>query len=97
MLLNFQIIDISHDDVCYDEDNKYNRDFTITFYGKTQEGENVVCNVLGYEPYFYMRVPDSWTESFCKNFIEKTIAGGVNFNSSEVYIKHLKKSYESNL
>ena len=30
-------------------------------------------------------------------FIEKTIAGGVNFNSSEVYIKHLKKSYESNL
>ena len=74
MLLNFQIIDISYDDVCYDEDNKYNRDFTITFYGKTQEGENVVCNVLGYEPYFYMRVPDSWTESFCKNFIEKTIA-----------------------
>jgi len=30
-------------------------------------------------------------------FIEKIIAGGVNFNSSKIYIKHLKKLYESNL
>jgi hypothetical protein len=30
-------------------------------------------------------------------FIEKSIAGGVNFNSSEVYVKYLKKIYENNI
>jgi len=74
MNLDFQIIDISPDDVCYDDENKYNRDFTITFYGKTFDGKNVVCNVVGYEPFFYLRIPDSWNHSKAKSFIEKTIA-----------------------
>ena len=30
-------------------------------------------------------------------FIEKSIAGGVAFNSSEIYIKNLKKLYENNI
>ena len=74
MLLDFQIIDISSDDISYNPDNVYDKEFVITFYGKTKEGLNVVCNVIGFEPYFYLRVPDSWDTNYLKIFLEKVIA-----------------------
>ena len=55
----FQIVDILSDDVQTGGDF-WDREFIITFYGKTIEGENVVCNVNGFKPYFYVRIPDSW-------------------------------------
>ena len=68
--IQFQIIDISSDDIPIDG-NFYDKEFIITFYGKTSEGKNVVCNIKGYQPYFYMRIPDSWkSKSSVKSFFK---------------------------
>ena len=42
--LQFQIIDISSDDIPVG-DNYWDKEFIITFYVKTIENKNVVCNV----------------------------------------------------
>ena len=70
---HFQIIDIISDDIMIDGDFK-NKEFVITLYGKTVDGNVVVCNVNGYKPYFYMRVPRggsviSWTKTFLKDVL----------------------------
>jgi DNA polymerase elongation subunit (family B) len=70
--LQFQIIDLNSDDVpdpdC-DPDDK-TKLFLITIYGKTIEGKNVVCNVRGFQPFFYLRVPNKWTDNCTKKFLE---------------------------
>jgi DNA polymerase elongation subunit (family B) len=55
----FQIVDILSDDV-QTGDSFWEREFLITFYGKTIQGDNIVCNVKGFKPYFYIRLPDKW-------------------------------------
>ena len=70
----FQIIDISSDDIPKDFDgNPFDKEFTITFYGKTEEGKDVSCNVIGFKPYFFMRVPKSWNETFTTTVIRDVI------------------------
>ena len=71
MNLLFQIYDIISDDKPYkdyiksddgsliEKDNK-NGKLEITLYGKGREGENIICNVIGYQPYFYIKVPYPW-------------------------------------
>lgn len=34
--------------------------YSITIYGTTGNGETVCVNVVGYEPFFYVKPPDSW-------------------------------------
>ncbi len=68
--LKFQIIDISSDDVPIGG-SFWDREFKITFYGKTQEGQNIVCNVCGFKPFFYIRVVHGWSESYTKRFLTK--------------------------
>ena len=64
-----QILDLISDDV--------NDKFIVTIYGKSKEGENVVVNVIDFEPFFYVRVPPGWNQhtaiGFFKNikFIDK--------------------------
>ena len=41
---NIHLLDIQSDDI----DNQ----FTITFYGKNQDDQNVVCHVSDFKPYF---------------------------------------------
>ena len=70
--IQFQVIDILSDDINVDENDKKHKEFVITLYGKTLEGNVVVCNISGYKPYFYMRVPRggsvlSWTKTFLKD------------------------------
>ena len=65
----FQIVDILSDDVQTGGDF-WDREFMITFYGKTINGKNVVCNVKGYKPYFYVRIPDNWGENSMNLFLK---------------------------
>uniref|UniRef100_A0A6C0FB09 DNA-directed DNA polymerase n=1 Tax=viral metagenome TaxID=1070528 RepID=A0A6C0FB09_9ZZZZ len=72
--ITFQIIDIDSDDIPIDFDgNPFDKEFTITFYGKTEEGKDVSCNVIGFKPYFFMRVPKSWNKTFTTTFIRDVI------------------------
>lgn len=35
--------------------------YTITLFGATAAGKSVSLDVIGYEPYFYVEMPDDWT------------------------------------
>ena len=65
--LQFQIIDILTDDILLSDDDK---EFVLTFYGKTEENRDVVCNVVGFKPYFYLRVPGNWGSSSTSGFLK---------------------------
>ena len=68
----FHIIDLQSDDIPLNE-GEYGKDFVITIYGKTTDGVNVVCNVVGFKPYFYMKIPDNWGIPTIRSFL-KTIS-----------------------
>ena len=70
--LLFQIIDISSDDIPIDENNYWNKEFIITFYGKTHHGKNIVCSIQGFKPYFYLRIPDNWGTTTIRSFLKVT-------------------------
>ena len=65
----FQIIDFSSDDIPLNE-NEYGKSFVITIYGKTKENENIVCNIVGFKPYFYLRIPDNWGNPKIHSFLK---------------------------
>ena len=70
--MKLQIIDILSDDLPSTE--RDGKDFTITIYGKTLDKEDnqyksVVCNIIGFKPYFYMKIPETWTHSTVKQIL----------------------------
>ena len=67
-IIAFQIVDILSDDVQTGE-TFWDKEFMITFYGKTNENKNIVCNVVGFKPFFYVRVPNKWTTSSMNLFL----------------------------
>ena len=75
--IDINIIDILCDDIPEQDDpdskNKYKKNiFTITIYGKNKDGDSIICNVTDYKPYFYVKIPDNWTKSYCQsNFVNK--------------------------
>jgi len=79
--IHFQIIDISSDDLPIGE-NYWDKQFVITVYGKTEEGQNVVCNVQGYQPFFYLRVPDNWGNTTVRSFLKKFVKNFIQSWSS---------------
>ena len=42
----------------------------IRFYGVTAEGNSVFLQAHGFMPYFYIRAPQGWDDSYCANFRE---------------------------
>ena len=60
----FQIVDILSDDIPFDvkKDKKIVKEkrFTLTLYGINEKKERMVCHVLKYLPYFYLKIPDDW-------------------------------------
>lgn len=71
--LSIQLIDINSDDLPTGE-NYWDKQFVITFYGKTEDEKNVICNVYGYKPYFYLRVPGNWGNTTTKSFMKRVIS-----------------------
>ena len=65
----FQVIDISSDDVNMGDDY-WDKEFILTFYGKSPDGLNIVCNISGFNPYFYLRVPNNWGKSSTRQFLQ---------------------------
>ena len=39
------------------------RDFTVRLFGVTEEGHTVTCYVNGFRPYFYIMIPDEWSDT----------------------------------
>lgn len=71
MSYTFQILDISQDDVKQEYDS-YSKEYCITLYGRTETQQSIVCHVYGYEPYFYIKIPSSWSHTYAKStFLEQ--------------------------
>ena len=80
--ITFQILDIGSDDLPCGE-NYWEKEFVISFYGKTKENKNVVCSIAGYKPYFYIRTPDNWGNTVIRSFLKmvKNFIQGWHINS----------------
>jgi len=72
------IIDLQSDDI----QNK----FTITIYGKTINGENIVCHVTDFKPSFYVKIPENWSS----NKVETNIINEIKKNLKFWELKFIK-------
>ena len=76
--ITFQSIDWAISDVFVDRDdsdsdNEYKykkRDklLQIRAYGLTKSGVSVCCLIEGFRPFFYIKLPNTWTKSYLKAF-----------------------------
>ena len=68
--IRFQIIDILSDDIATNEGEYWDKEFVITFYGKTKDDLNIACSVTGFRPFFYLRIPDNWGDPLLRKFLK---------------------------
>lgn len=95
MEYKFQILDISQDDVKVDYESNY-KQYVVTLYGKTDTNKTIICNILGFEPYFYIKIPKSWNSLYAKttflNNIDKNYKSMIN--TSKLKKKNSIKQYK---
>ena len=53
--VDFNIIDIASDDIQVGQDY-FDKGFSLTFYGKTKDNKDVATSIIGFQPYFYIRL-----------------------------------------
>ena len=79
--LVFQIIewysgDEFHDDTDTDNEddidskNILKADYIINCFGVTTEGKSITCRIENFKPFYYVRVPDTFTRANLKNFTD---------------------------
>ena len=71
--LNFQAFEwlemdspVETDEIDGEEQLKY----TIKIFGVTENGDSVLCNVLNFTPFFYVKVPFNWGQNDVREFID---------------------------
>ena len=95
MKYEFQILDISQDDV---GSSWFDKEYIITLYGKTNIGQNIVCNIRGFEPYFYIKLPSSWPDSYKYIFLKNIDKNYKNIiNDNKLLIRSYKDLYGYNV
>jgi len=67
-MVQFQLVDILSDDIPNDSQGK---DFQVSLYGKTRSNQSIICNVLGFKPYFYLKIPESWSPITVTRFLKE--------------------------
>lgn len=55
----------SSDGGSYDGRKKTPKEFIVDYFGIDEEGTTISAIVTGYEPFFFVKVPDNWTDSEC--------------------------------
>lgn len=64
--IQFQALEwLDSNEVIEDEGNEY----LIRIFGVTSRGFSICVNVIGFTPYFYIKVPESWTSSTLNVFL----------------------------
>jgi DNA polymerase elongation subunit (family B) len=97
MTLEFQIYDFIEDheveemdDDTEEEDNDNNQVYIIHTFGRTENGKSVYMKIKNYTPYFFIKLPESWSQTMAKRNVKRmyqhfTESGFVWHNSA----KHL--------
>jgi DNA polymerase elongation subunit (family B) len=81
-----QILDLISDDL--------SDELVITLYGKSKDNKNVVVNVIGYSPFFYVRIPPGWTETNMKVLFSATSDRRINLPTENVKVNSNDTDYE---
>ena len=68
---HFQVVDILSDDLYNPE--KKTQEFVITLYGINQDSERLVCHVKKYKPYFFIKIPNTWDNTFAKTLMREIL------------------------
>ena len=87
-MVQFQIVDILSDDIPNDEGGK---DFLVTIYGKTSDNKSIVCNAIGFKPYFYLKIPKKWTNQRVEIFLREAGDNTTNDKTIESYVTGYNK------
>ena len=66
-MVQFQIVDILSDDIPNDK----KKEFQISIYGKTTTNQSIICNVIGFKPYFCLKIPDHWKSQTISMFLKE--------------------------
>lgn len=72
--LEFQIYDFREKNVCIvDKDSEEDAlpKYIIDVFGKTMDGKSVYCKVTDFNPYFYIELPEQWTEYRAKKNLKR--------------------------
>ena len=67
-LLDFNVYDGNVDESGSSDDGgerRKPREFIVEYFGIDENGTTIAAVVTGYEPFFYVRVPDNWGDSQC--------------------------------
>ena len=68
---HFQVVDILSDDLYNPE--KKTQEFVITLYGIDPHGDRLVCHVKKYKPYFFIKIPNTWDNTFAKTLMREIL------------------------
>jgi hypothetical protein len=55
------------------ESRKEEREYVIRLFGVNKNGHSVSCAISGFNPFFYIKVPDKWNETVVRQFIKENI------------------------
>ena len=92
---NFQIVDILSDDIT---NNKKEKKFVITLYGINDKDERIICHILKYCPYYFIKIPNNWDssqgEKLFKTIMKQSDRNKRDKNWSNNILKKSIKSYE---
>ena len=70
-MVQLQIVDILSDDI----PNGKKKEFQISIYGKTSDNKSIICNVIGFKPFFYLKIPDHWKFQTVSRFLTEAGSG----------------------
>lgn len=61
------------------------REYTIHVYGVNMNGHSITCNITGFNPYFFVKVPNNWSNEKCAEFVKHNITH--DFRNVKTYDK----------
>ena len=91
-LFDFQVENTTYD-TYNDEEEQDNNKFLVKMFGMDEKGRTYCIYVKGFEPFFYVLVPDNWKKKEARNFKQWLIEqlamkpGGERYANSITYCK----------
>lgn len=73
-------VDDGNDAMDVDEPENLQKEYNIKIFGVSKEGHSICCNVKGFTPYFYIKVPNFWTKLDSKKFIQQLFSSTGYYN-----------------
>ena len=76
----------------------HDKKYTIFGFGVTQEGYSVCLKVVNYNPYFFLKIPDEWSDEEIKEFQREFLDREEIWDEDEIYdkIDDMRENYDTN-